>query len=520
MNYSALLAGAHIGSPLRVMCVVAAIYRMPTTRFAVALAACAVLCSSWSVLSPERTSLLLQGMILGVLAATSERLRAAMKRRLEAEDIPIVDRTAAIMGLILSGMVCVVTIFTVEFSLSSIATSVAIGASMPAMLSDPRLTLTHRLAAHGSAAGLSFVILPFDADCLLVIAALALTACVPNTVSTIDAPSPVFESTNWLSDPKSQKLSVFLAINLCFMVVELVVGISSNSLGLISDAFHMMLDSASVAIGLYAACIAKAPPSSKYPFGRARFEVLSGFTNGVLLVFLGIGIFIEGCVRLYNPAEVHTQSSIPVSVGGLLVNLVGVIFFHEAHSHSHSHSHGGGHCHSHGHSHCGGSDPEAGDLLADDDGDSYDANMRGVYLHILADLLGSIGVIISGVIVHMTGFSRADSICSICVSTLVLFAARALLQDTAHILVISCPAKLVEHGIEDRIRQLDGIVELDYVESWSVSPGDSELGTGCNISVKIIAGTEDRTKAALTTLLCSAGAASSVDVLTIETRVS
>lgn len=155
-----------------------------------------------------------------------------------------------------------------------------------------------------------------------------------------------------LSERKSRKIALFLLINAGYMVVEFVAGFMSNSLGLISDACHMLFDCAALAIGLYASYISRLPANNHYNYGRGRFEVLSGYTNAVFLVLVGALIVVESFERILDPQEISTNSLLVVSVGGLVVNVIGLIFFHEEHHHAHGMSGGScSHSHSHSHSH-------------------------------------------------------------------------------------------------------------------------------------------------------------------------
>ncbi len=130
------------------------------------------------------------------------------------------------------------------------------------------------------------------------------------------------------------------------MFVELSYGIYSNSLGLISDAFHMLSDCFSLLVALYAAFIGMSLKADKeYTYGYGRAEVLSGLFNGVFLIFVAFNVFIESIERIYEPQQVIGSNLLLVSVLGLGVNVVGLVFFHE---HAHGHSHGDGGCsHSH-----------------------------------------------------------------------------------------------------------------------------------------------------------------------------
>ncbi|XP_047962449.1 probable zinc transporter protein DDB_G0291141 isoform X1 [Salvia hispanica] len=162
-----------------------------------------------------------------------------------------------------------------------------------------------------------------------------------------------------LGERKSRKIALFLLINTAYMVVEFVAGFMSNSLGLISDACHMLFDCAALAIGLYASYISRLPANGQFNYGRGRFEVLSGYANAVFLVLVGALITLESFERILDPQEISTSSLLSVSIGGLVVNMVGLVFFHEEHHHAHggsgscSHSHHshGEEAHSHEHHH-------------------------------------------------------------------------------------------------------------------------------------------------------------------------
>ena len=196
----------------------------------------------------------------------------------------------------------------------------------------------------------------------------------------------------------TRKIAVFFVINLSFMFVELIYGYISNSLGLISDSFHMLFDCMALFIGLFASYIAKMPADKQYTYGFGRVETLSGLFNGIFLVFIAFNVFCESIERIFEPQKIETDGLLLVSFLGLCVNLIGLFFFHEHHEH-HGHEH---HDHS-GHSH-----------------EHDNENMYGVFLHVLADCLGSVGVIISSILVKYYGLYVADPICSFIISLMIL----------------------------------------------------------------------------------------------------
>ncbi|XP_024535859.1 zinc transporter 5 [Selaginella moellendorffii] len=377
------------------------------------------------------------------------------------------------------------------------------------------------------------------------------------------------------ADRKSRKIAFFLAMNATFMVVEFVSGFMSNSLGLVSDACHMLFDCAALGIGLYASYISKLQPNAVFGYGYGRFEVLSGYANAVLLVLVGSLIVLESIERILDPPEISTEKLLLVSVGGLLVNLVGLVFFHDEHHHAHHpHSHGQHHC-DHGHSqkklsrelsikleveeehhyhhmdssqehhqehqhstdtgHEHHSSHHSHDDHNHEDGDKQhspgsetpdqsrheetcshhhhhhrheanhvhnhldghhqhdhrkeedeqhenehdhhhhhhhhhiDHNMRGIFLHVLADTLGSVGVVISTVLIQYKGWMLTDPACSIFISAMIIVSAVPLLTNSAEILLQRTPRSVEKrlHEALERIRHVEGVAGFERMHVWS-----------------------------------------------------
>lgn len=171
-----------------------------------------------------------------------------------------------------------------------------------------------------------------------------------------------------LNNRQSRRIASFLLINFSFMGVEFVYGWWTNSLGLISDAVHMLFDCGALVLGLYGSLMSSWRPNTTYTYGYGRYEVLCGFANGVLLMVIAAFIFFEALGRLFEPPDISTDRLLVVSVCGFLVNVVGVIVFSDV-GHGHSHGPGGscpsskpkaaaggghGHTHNHGGGCCGG----------------------------------------------------------------------------------------------------------------------------------------------------------------------
>lgn len=299
------------------------------------------------------------------------------------------------------------------------------------------------------------------------------------------------------SDRNSRNLFLFLLLNLSFAFVELMYGIWTNSLGLISDSFHMFFDCTGLLAGLAASVITKWKANDKYSYGYVRAEVLAGFVNSLFLLFIAFFIMSEAVERAIEPPEVKHERLFVVSVLGLLVNLVGIYAFqHGGHGHSHGghgHSHGGGGG-GHGHSH-GGSQTDTHHLLANNHGHSHGGDdhhghshgsasinmepqissnnsqiMRGVFLHILADTLGSVGVIISAVLMQLFGWMRADPICSMFIALTIGVSTLSLIRESVMILMQRQPVDLdrMLPQCYQKVTGLAGVYSVQEPHFWTL----------------------------------------------------
>ena len=295
--------------------------------------------------------------------------------------------------------------------------------------------------------------------------------------------------TKILSTHESRRIFFYLTINLTFTGVEFLYGYWTNSLSLISDGFHMLFDSSALMIGLWASIMARMKATRVYPFAMNRIEIVSGFINGVFLVVIACMIFLEGIGRLLDPPKVLTHRLFTVSVLGLIVNLIGIFSLH---SHGHSHSHGDhapthsthhhdDHTHTHStHEHC----HHEGDSQHDhfiqvenhhDHGhshsthnhsDCHSENLHGVFLHVLADTMGSVGVIISSLLIEYFGWYWSDPFCSICISILILLSVKPLIADSLQYLSLTTPRNVNLQYAMAQVRQVPGISSISNVRVW------------------------------------------------------
>ncbi|RDW58987.1 metal cation transporter MSC2 [Aspergillus mulundensis] len=264
-------------------------------------------------------------------------------------------------------------------------------------------------------------------------------------------PYPLLHSI--LKERDSRRIFYFMSLNFSFMLVQLSYGIITGSLGLLSDSIHMFFDCLALVVGLCAAVMSKWPPSTRFPYGYGKVDTLSGFANGIFLMIISVEIIYEAVERLSSGSQMHRLGELlAVSVAGLLVNLVGIMAFD--HGHAHGHDHGHGHSHSHG-----------------------NENMHGIFLHILADTLGSVAVVISTILVHYSGWAGYDPIASCMIAILIFASAVPLVSSTAKSLLLTLPAD-VEYNVRETlagVSTLRGVVGYTVPKFWL---DDTEKSSG------------------------------------------
>jgi solute carrier family 30 (zinc transporter), member 5/7 len=288
-----------------------------------------------------------------------------------------------------------------------------------------------------------------------------------------------------LADNDSRKIFYFMCLNLAFMVVQSTYGYLTGSLGLISDSIHMFFDCVALFVGICAVVMSKWPASVKFPYGYGKIDTLAGFANGVFLLLISVEIVYEAVERLFSGAEIsRTNELLVVSTTGLLVNLVGLLAMgHHHHGHSHGHSHGHHHSHDHHqheekHDHTEGHTPyhtptqsivsasvSPKTKSANAGGHSHGGeNMQGIYLHIIADAMGSVAVILSTILAKLTGWSGWDPIAATITAILIFLSALPLVSSTAKILLLSMNSD-IEYNLRDI---LGGVSEIRGVVGYTV----------------------------------------------------
>lgn len=227
------------------------------------------------------------------------------------------------------------------------------------------------------------------------------------------------------------------------MIAEAVGGYLANSLALLSDAGHMLTDVASVALALFALWFASRPANTKKTYGYYRLEILAALANGVTLVVISLLIFYEALQRLRQPEAVAGVEVMVIATGGLLINGVSAWLLHSASSHN--------------------------------------LNMRGAFLHVISDALGSVGAILAGVAVWQFGWTIADPLVSILMCLLIVFGAWQLIRESVNVLLEGTPAHINVRAVIETMQAVECVVGVHELHVWSISSGKDALSAHVTI---------------------------------------
>lgn len=230
-----------------------------------------------------------------------------------------------------------------------------------------------------------------------------------------------------------RRLAVVFVLTFGFMVVEAIGGWISGSLALLADAGHMLTDVGALGLTLLTAWIAQRPADTRKTYGYLRWEILAALVNGALLFGLAAWVVIEAISRMREPQQIRGGIFLVVAVAGLIVNGIGIWLLH---------GRTGGHL-----------------------------NTRGAYLHILSDLLGSVGAVVAALVILATGWTLIDPLISVALSLLILFGAWRLMRESTDILLEGVPAHITMGEVESRMQAVPGVTAVHDLHVWTVTNG-------------------------------------------------
>jgi cobalt-zinc-cadmium efflux system protein len=230
---------------------------------------------------------------------------------------------------------------------------------------------------------------------------------------------------------RERRLAIVLALASAYLVAEVAGGLYTGSLALLADVGHMAADVAALALSLFASWLARRPAHSGRTYGHLRAEILAALANGSALVAVAVGIGIEAVKRLGTPTEIAGGPMLAIAVGGLAVNGIGLWLLRE--------------------------------------GREASLNLRGAWLHLLSDALGSAAAIAAGVAVLAFDWRWADPVASIAISMLVVRSAWALLRETVAVLMEGAPGHIDVDRVREAIRDVPGVESVHDLHVWTIT---------------------------------------------------
>ena len=234
-----------------------------------------------------------------------------------------------------------------------------------------------------------------------------------------------------------KRLVLVLALTGLYMFAELFGGLWTGSLALLADSGHMLADVAALLLALMALWFGARPATSQKTFGYHRLEILAALINGVGLTLISFFIFYEAYQRLFAPPAIRSVPMTIVAAGGLLINLI------------------------------------CARLLHHDRQD--DLNMRGAWLHVIGDALGSFGAIIAGLLIALFNWNTADPIISILIGLLIVWSSWHLMRDATNVLLEGTPAHINLAAVEDAILETEGVSNVHDLHIWTITSGREAL---------------------------------------------
>lgn len=230
-----------------------------------------------------------------------------------------------------------------------------------------------------------------------------------------------------------RRLAVALVLAALYMVAEFVGGLWTGSLALLADAGHMLSDVAALALSFFAIWLADRPAPAHRTYGYYRAEILAALANGATLAVISVYICVEAYQRFQSPEQVLGGTMLLIAIGGLLVNLLGLVILHA--------------------------------------GREENLNVRGAWLHVMTDALGSVGAIAAGVLIYLFELYWVDPVASVLIAMLVLYSAWHLLEEAVGVLMENAPRGIDVEQVRDALLRRPGVVDVHDLHVWTITSG-------------------------------------------------
>ena len=236
------------------------------------------------------------------------------------------------------------------------------------------------------------------------------------------------------------KWAAFLTF--CVLCVELAGGLLANSLALLSDAAHMLVDSSSLTLSWFAIKIARLPSNARKTYGYHRIEILVSLANGLMLIFMACGIFYEALQRYQNPPPVSSEIVVIVATIGLVTNLI--VIYHLKYPFQHTHD---------------------------------DLNLKSAFFHVLGDLIASLGVLIGGCIIWFTEWYMVDPFLAAGIALLLFWGAWNVLSEALNILLEGVPKGISVSEVKKELKTIEAIQDIHELHIWCICSNIYALST-------------------------------------------
>ncbi len=277
-----------------------------------------------------------------------------------------------------------------------------------------------------------------------------------------------------LHPPKGTRyLGIALVITISFFIVELAGGILTNSLALLTDAWHMLNHIFALVFALVAAWLALRPVTMQRTYGYYRAEILAAFLNGIFLWAVAVFIFYQAIQRIQQPAEVESLNMLVIAVLGLVANGLAAVSLSRSRHES--------------------------------------LNVRGAFLHVVADTLGSVGAISAGLIMSFTGWYVVDPLVSMMIGVLIFYSSWKLVRDSLNVLLEGVPSHIDVSVLERRIVEVKGVKDVHDLHVWCITPTKM-----CCMSGHVVVKKETDRKKLITTLINTMKEEFGIDHTTIQ----
>ncbi len=252
---------------------------------------------------------------------------------------------------------------------------------------------------------------------------------------------------------RSKEKSFILSLGLTSItfLFELVGGILTGSLALISDSAHVFLDVFALGISYLALRISTRPADDTHSYGFHRLEVLAALTNGITLLAISFGIFYEAWERWLHPADIKPIGMLWIAILGLVIN---VIVARVLHGHQHTHLHG----------------EHEEDIH--DQVEQQDLNVHSAYQHVIGDAISSVGVILAAILIYFTGWTWVDPLMSVVIGIIILTGSFRVLKASLHILNEGVPDGIRISEVKESIKNLDGVQDIHDLHIWNICSGN------------------------------------------------